>query len=343
MQRKLKFMPSSIDSRPLNYARHPVVNVGTSLVDVFHKCIELDSEHALVVDEDGTLFGVVTLDTIGDLIRSRDCGTTWFDRPVESAVMLSLNSQTGKPQQANDENIRKAPTECLSVFEDGSLVAVMTEDDSLMSWNRIEQAVSHAATDPVTLLPNRAHFDRRLCEEWERAQQLGTTIGVAMIDVDYFKEINDRFGHSEGDRVLKSIADCCREQLRSYDLLARHGGDEFAAIFCAQTPEELDVPIARLLSAVNELTVKADSGVRLSLSIGTAVTCPSADHCSKEQLIEAADACLYESKNKGRNQTHLTAFANGRPTEFRQVVAHKETDASCGLEVPPLRVVARRG
>lgn len=333
MQRKLKFMPSSIGSRPLNHSRHPVVNVGTSLGEVFYKCIELDSEHVLVLDEDGTLFGVVTLNTIGDLIRSWDCGTAWFDRPVESAVMLSLNSQTGRTQGANDEKAGKDPSECLSVYEGGSLVAVMTGNDSLMSWNRIEHAVSHAATDPVTLLPNRAHFDRRLSEEWERAQRLGTTIGVAIIDVDYFKEINDRFGHSEGDRVLKSIADCCREQLRSYDLLARHGGDEFAAIFCAQAPEELDVPIARLLSAVNELTVKADSGVRLSLSIGTAVTCPSADHCSNEQLIEAADACLYESKNKGRDQAHLTAFANGRPTEFRQVVAHKETDANCGLQV----------
>lgn len=332
MSRKLKFMPSSIDSRPLRHSRPPVVRVGASLGDVFHNCIELDSEHALVVNEDGTLFGVVTLNAIGDLMRSLDSGTPWFDRPVESAVMLSLDTHTSGIQRSDNENISKRATECLSVYEDGSLVAVMTGNDSLMSWNRIERAVSDTATDPVTLLPNRAHFDRRLSEEWERAQRLGTTIGIAMIDVDYFKDINDTFGHSEGDRVLKSIADCCREQLRSYDLLARHGGDEFAAIFCAQTPEELDLPIARLLSAVNELKVNADGEVRLSLSIGTAVACPSTNDCSREQLIEVADACLYESKNKGRDQAHLTAFVDGQPTEFRQVVSHKESDATCGLQ-----------
>lgn len=332
MQHELKFIPSSIDSHPRGQSRHPVVPVGTSLGDVFHSCIDAGSEHAFVVDEEGILFGVVTLSVIGDLMRNWVSGTAWFDRPVESAVMLSLNAGRDAARLENVGNASRPSKECVSVFEDDTLVAVMTGNDSLLSWNRIEQAVSHAATDPVTLLPNRAHFDRRLVEEWDRAQRLGTTIGVAMIDVDYFKEINDRFGHGAGDDVLKSIADCCHEQLRSYDLLARHGGDEFAAIFCAQAPEELDVPIARLLSAVKNVAVKADGHARLGLSIGTAVACPSAMDCSREQLVKAADACLYESKNKGRNQAHVTTFVDGQPTEFRQITAHSEKGGTHDLQ-----------
>lgn len=131
-----------------------------------------------------------------------------------------------------------------------------------------------------------------------------------------------------GDDVLKSIADCCQQQLRSYDLLARHGGDEFAAIFCSQAPEELDVPIARLLSAVKQIAVKADDRVRLGLSIGTAVASPSINDCSREQLVKLADACLYQSKNKGRDQAHLTTFVGGQPSEFRHIVAHSEKGAT---------------
>jgi len=224
MQRKLRFMKSSIDSRSLS-GSVPVVPMGTRLGDVFHKCIKLDSDHVFVVNEDGSLFGVASLAVIGDLIKSWDGGKIWCDRPVESIVMLPLDMKSTGEQCVSDENTRCLESECLTVFEDGDLVAVMTENDSLLSWNRIEQAASRTAIDSVTLLPNRAHFDRRLAEEWDRALRLGTTIGVAMIDVDYFKDVNDQFGHNEGDRVLRSIADCCREQLRSYDLLARHGGD----------------------------------------------------------------------------------------------------------------------
>jgi diguanylate cyclase (GGDEF)-like protein len=320
MQRKLRFMKSSLDSRSLSESV-PVVPVGTCLGDVFYKCIEVGSDHVLVVDEDGSLFGVASLAAIGDVLKSWDGGTIWFDRPVESIVMLSLSAKSTGEQCVSDENVRCRESECLTVFEDGELVAVMTENDSLMSWNRIEQAASHTAIDPVTLLPNRAHFDRRLAEEWDRALRLGTAIGVAMIDVDYFKDVNDQFGHNEGDRVLRSIADCCREQLRSYDLLARHGGDEFAAIFCAQTPEEMDAPIARLLSAVNELTLHGNDGLRLSLSIGTAIAHPAAKDCSCMQLVEAADACLYESKNSGRDQAHVTTIVDGQPARSRQIVA----------------------
>ena len=332
MQRTLKFMASSVDSRPRAHTERPVVKTGTSLGDVFYKCLESNSDHVLVVDEDGSLFGVATLAAIGDLVRGWDNGMLWYERPVESIVMLSLSTETsGNPYKPGDQ-AASSVSECLSVFEDGDLVALMTGNDSLLSWNRIEQAVSHAATDPVTLLPNRAHFDRRLAEEWDRALRLGTSIGLAIIDVDYFKEINDQFGHSEGDRVLRSIADCCHEQLRSYDLLARHGGDEFAGIFCAQTPEELDVPISRLLSAVNGLSLAVDDSARLSLSIGTAIARPSAKDCSCTQLAEEADACLYESKRRGRNQAHLTTIVNGQPTPSRQIVAHSGASVSHGLE-----------
>ena len=320
MQQTLKIKTASIEHGPRSRTGRPVVKTGTPLGDVLQKCLECDSDHVLVVDEDGSLFGVASLAAIGDFVRDRDNDILWQDRPVESIVMLPFSTETSDNLHNSRDYAASSVSECLSVFEEEQLVALMTGSDSLLSWNRIEQAVSHAATDPVTLLPNRAHYDRRLAEEWDRALRIRTSIGIAIIDVDYFKEVNDQFGHNEGDRVLRSIAECCREQLRSYDLLARHGGDELAGIFCAQKPEELDFAVARLLSAVNNVSLAVDGSSRLSLSIGMAIARPCDGDCSWKQLAEHADVCLYESKRKGRNQAHLMTLNNGTPEQKRQIL-----------------------
>lgn len=100
----------------------------------------------------------------------------------------------------------------------------------LQSANLYEQAAEESLTDALTGLPNRRHFDRRLAEECERSQRHGHPLALLMIDLDGFKSINDAFGHAIGDSVIQQVAALFARLVRSGDMVARFGGDEFAVI-----------------------------------------------------------------------------------------------------------------
>ena len=187
--------------------------------------------------------------------------------------------------------------------EGEELVALLTKSDVLLSWNRLEPTLTRASRDEITQLPNRAHFERRLEVEWQRAARLGLSLGVILIDVDHFKEVNDRHGHLFGDTVLASVAECCHRQLRSYDIVARFAGDEFVALTCGCGADDIDLPIHRLQAATRELDLRFNSAsVFPTLSIGAAVASSGLDQLTPKQLIEAADQCLYLAKRQGRNR-----------------------------------------
>jgi len=151
---------------------------------------------------------------------------------------------------------------CVPVLEGDRLVGVLTAEDLLLSWNRLNPLLKEAATDSVTELASRATFNRRLAEEWERAERSGQPLGLILIDVDNFKSINDECGHTTGDAVLCMVGSCLRRTLRVYDIVARYGGDEFAAICCNCEPQDIEAPIGRLQSAVQSLTLPSDVGRR---------------------------------------------------------------------------------
>jgi diguanylate cyclase len=150
-----------------------------------------------------------------------------------------------------------------------------------------------ARTDALTGVPNRRVWDEELPRELERARRMGTTLCVAMIDLDNFKGYNDQFGHQAGDLVLKEAASAWRLQVRSTDLLARYGGEEFVLLLpvCA-----LDnaTEIVERLRAVTPL---------VTCSVGVA----SWDFQeSAAALVERADQALYMAKAEGRNR-YVTA------------------------------------
>lgn len=158
-----------------------------------------------------------------------------------------------------------------------------------------------AAMDSITGVPNHRHFQQRLKQDIERARTTDTDLSLLVIDIDTFKEINDRFGHMEGDRILSEIAKRLQGQLRSPDLLARYAGDEFVVILPDVTRRVSLEIAARLLRAVRsrpfELS-KGDTAV-VTLSIGAA-TFPE-DATTDEELIGAADTAMYLAKGYGRD------------------------------------------
>lgn len=202
------------------------------------------------------------------------------------------------------------PVDFVSVSDGENLVALVSNDDVLFSWNRLEPALSSAATDPLTRLPNRTHFERRFHEEWHRASRLGFSLGLLIVDVDRFKEINDSFGHLRGDMALAAIAECCQRQLRSYDIVARYAGDEFVALTTGCQPEDIDLPIRRLQQAARDLQLESKgSPIPVSLSIGAAVLSPCPGELQPDMLFDAADHCLYLAKKSGRDRAFRTQMS----------------------------------
>lgn len=160
--------------------------------------------------------------------------------------------------------------------------------------------IEYAHVDPLTSLPNRRALMDRLQAEWSRMQRHGGQLSFIMVDVDHFKQINDRYGHNIGDKLLQEVARTIARQCRDTDLPARYGGEEFAIL----VPNEevcgavLLAERCRLEIEKVELPVKGEP-VRRTASFGVADT---VGVLSAEALVERADQALYQAKAAGRNR-----------------------------------------
>ncbi|HWS73429.1 MAG TPA: diguanylate cyclase [Thermoanaerobaculia bacterium] len=157
-------------------------------------------------------------------------------------------------------------------------------------------------TDGLTKLHNHRHFQDELARAFEESQRYQRPLSLAMIDIDFFKKVNDTYGHAVGDEVLKAISKRYSESVRSTDLVARYGGEEFAVMM----PEtELDDAIAfaeKIRSLVQDTPIETQAGpLQTTVSLGVSSVPHSKIHSSKE-LIVAADKALYRAKRNGRNQ-----------------------------------------
>jgi diguanylate cyclase (GGDEF)-like protein len=166
-------------------------------------------------------------------------------------------------------------------------------------------------TDGLTGLKNRRFFDERLHEEFRRAQRYGDTLSLIMIDLDHFKEVNDRHGHPAGDVVLREAAALIRASIRDPDICARYGGEEFAVILpkthmtgALAVAERIWKELGNREYAVAANGTPVPRKVRVSASLGIAFY-PSKDISSGELLVRFADQALYNAKRGGRNSICL--------------------------------------
>ena len=157
-----------------------------------------------------------------------------------------------------------------------------------------------AREDALTGLANRRWFDEQLALAYARAVSEGEPLTLALVDIDHFKRINDRYSHATGDAALRRVADLMRSQLRPQDLIARYGGEEFALLLPATTLEQARHVAERLRAAVAAGDCSAfASDLHITVSIGLAERSGSVHH---ERLVSQADVHLYEAKHAGRNQ-----------------------------------------
>ncbi|WP_449254590.1 diguanylate cyclase [Bosea sp. (in: a-proteobacteria)] len=168
--------------------------------------------------------------------------------------------------------------------------------------------------DGLTGLGNRRYFDEYLAAEWKRGVRTGTPLSLLMIDVDHFKRYNDAYGHLAGDDVLKQVAGVIQNgAARSTDLAARFGGEEFVVIL-VDVPQEGALHVAeRLVERVRALGIAHDGG-RVTISVGVATAFPYGDG-EPSQLLNAADAALFEAKNAGRDRVLAADLPVGFPQQ----------------------------
>lgn len=168
--------------------------------------------------------------------------------------------------------------------------------------DRLEESLEMAVIDPLTGLHNRRYLLSRLRQGLDVMEQSGERLSVAVLDIDHFKNINDRWGHQAGDKVLRGFADRLRRGLRAIDIAGRYGGEEFLIIFAnAGLDEALNAAErARADVARDVFTFGAgQEGAAVTLSAGVTEARIGDD---VDDLIARADAALYEAKSLGRNQ-----------------------------------------
>jgi len=172
-----------------------------------------------------------------------------------------------------------------------------------------QEAQSLAATDSLTNLLNRRAFNSALHREFQKADRYGQSLGLLMIDIDHFKTVNDRFGHPAGDSVLRQVSVYLGQTIRTVDVAARIGGEEFAVLMPGTGPEQAITVAERIRTAILGHTFLPECrDYRVTVSIGVAHY-EGAGGCAPEELIRDADIALYRAKSSGRNRVEVARFA----------------------------------
>jgi two-component system, chemotaxis family, response regulator WspR len=198
-----------------------------------------------------------------------------------------------------------------------SFLAQQERDEAFQELVRLKAQLEAAnaelqklsATDALTKLCNRRKLDEVLEQEWRRCRREQVPLSFILIDIDYFKRYNDRYGHPEGDECLRRVAATLASTLRRPgDLVARYGGEEFAVVL-PNTPLDGAMTVAESLrSAVEALRIAhaaSEAAEHVTLSVGVGSVKPR-DEGSIAELVASTDAALYEAKHAGRNRIAST-------------------------------------
>ena len=184
----------------------------------------------------------------------------------------------------------------IDVMASVGIVAVVVQVLSERNRRLVARLATEARVDKLTGVLNRRGFEEQAELEFARARREGYSVGAATFDIDYFKRVNDEWGHDTGDRVLKFLGEVLRAETRGVDVVARLGGEEFVALLPRSDAAEVEIYAERVRAAF----AGADLGVsRVTVSAGvTAALAPQ----SVDELLPAADSALYAAKRAGRDR-----------------------------------------
>ncbi|MGK0443318.1 MAG: diguanylate cyclase [Bermanella sp.] len=216
-----------------------------------------------------------------------------------------VNIEKEKSFNAEIENLRieREHTQKLESLVDTRTQELQNTLEELSSANEKLKTIS--ITDALTGLNNRYYFNENWAKEHKRAHRDQSALTIIMLDIDYFKQVNDQFGHPAGDMCLKHVANCiAHHAARDQDIVCRYGGEEFAIIL-PNTPEKGALDVAEKIRADIEglyLTWNSKQ-IKLTASLGVSTMIPQkSDDRNQQYMINQADQALYQAKAQGRNQ-----------------------------------------
>lgn len=288
---------------------------------------ELETERARL-QEAITLFGEALAAThdIEQLLRVvldveiEATGATAGMVIVDGAVAAQVGEPDGAdrievPLRAGETNFGQLILTGPSFDDEHRLTAVSIAAHAVVALDnaRLHRIVRHQAlVDGLTGLANRRHAQHSLETELARAARFGGNLAVVLCDIDDFKEVNDRHGHLAGDDVLRELASVLEATVRTVDVAARWGGEEFALILPGTDAAGGAQLAERARAALADRTILTQEGVpiRVTASFGVA-SWP--EHGEGDELLEAADSALYEAKNRGKNRVETAPAVARRP------------------------------
>ncbi len=249
-----------------------------------------------------------------DLMMPEMDGFEFCQKVREAAALRDLHIIITSARDALEDKVRGlelgAADYLTKPFSLTELQARIKVGERIVRYQKTLQAqqtqLEHLAReDALTGLANRRRFEERAHEELLRSGRYQHPLSVLLADLDHFKTINDTYGHSYGDTVLKEVGQAFFRHCRSSDLCARYGGEEFAILLPETRLEEAQLVAERLCAAVRKLQFSYPSGaIHVTTSFG--VTCVDTDSPqSLEELLEQADQALYTAKHKGRNRVEI--------------------------------------
>lgn len=246
------------------------------------------------------------------------------------ALLCILSSLIIFVPNLNDESVKEIPLMTLSVFLlwGATLILIGVIVGSLSDgWRSAMTKLTEAhkkdvLTDPLTGVANRRAYEFELARrvaEWNRS---GSEVSLVLLDIDYFKKFNDRYGHQAGDAVLRAVAEVLTQTVRDVDLIARYGGEEFALVLSGTDLKEAKIIAERVRALIESARFPFNGLIlRLTVSVGLAQIRAGEDTTA---FVQRADAALYSSKEAGRNCVHFhdgstcQQYGNGMATEITE-------------------------
>lgn len=167
-----------------------------------------------------------------------------------------------------------------------------------------DELTRRATSDSLTGIPNRGHFLALVEHQLARARRYGEEFSIAIVDLDFFKRINDSYGHQVGDEVLRQFCAVCRKNLREADVLGRLGGEEFGILMPNCPTSEARLVVERIREAVAATLIKPSETeeVRFTASFGLSPSNRGGDYFDVGRILKMADEALYRAKSTGRNR-----------------------------------------
>ena len=271
-------------------------------------------------------------------------------RGHNSLILLAVKLSDPSVRLSNLEFNREALQADLAEFDLGILITVVVAISPVLvvfgvptvllarRFMMHEQLLAQSRIDAKTGLLNSSTWETEATIEVARALRTQAPLALALIDIDHFKAVNDTHGHLVGDKVLRAVTGAIREQLRTYDLAGRFGGEEFVVLL-PNAGESDAISIAeRLRKHVQAMEIPVshdESGPRVTLTISVGVAALNSHTSDLIDLTSAADAAMYIAKQSGRNRTHLAQCPDGSV-----VVGRLVPEAAPGASTQPVSATA---